>query len=485
MFHEILCLLQTFSVSSLPTPLVVVTPSQTQIVQSSHPTPSEILPQSVVVVPPQASAVDYSGFSSSTPKPQYREAHIPPDPYMDQSVVLHSSIDHSDLSKHSSSQRTTIDLREWLDNPCLAKKDNVYLPGVIKHAEGPDVVVEFEENHRTCYRDVFGESKYSIINNAPPSAASVSVGSQVCVRISDSTAVRVFVEAIVCEKLTNSNPVRYLVRCLTASQSSKEHIVSRADLRLLLPPWWDEINDQPPPSSLNVAIDGHNGTQVVQHGVVTIVPSSTDPNSFYRNVTTSPMHNNATPVSIHSSAALLNGSADELRRRHFDDFGESDDELRREDILFTSDADGGKLSGSSKRSSMQSRGSTSSLAEQGSITPRSQPTTPRYCTICHFVIASLFHCFFIPLLTLNFCRSQAATPHKYNKGDVVSTPSGIRKKFNGKQWRRLCSKDGCTKESQRRGYCSRHLSLKGNSLRPGPSNLPRLTFCINDESSKY
>lgn len=60
---------------------------------------------------------------------------------------------------------------------------------------------------------------------------------------------------------------------------------------------------------------------------------------------------------------------------------------------------------------------------------------------------------------------------KYKKGDVVATSNGIRKKFNGKQWRRLCSKDGCTKESQRRGYCSRHLSQKGKSLRnplPGP-----------------
>lgn len=36
-----------------------------------------------------------------------------------------------------------------------------------------------------------------------------------------------------------------------------------------------------------------------------------------------------------------------------------------------------KLSGSSKRSSMQSRGSTSSLVEQRSITPRSQAATPR------------------------------------------------------------------------------------------------------------
>ena len=66
-------------------------------------------------------------------------------------------------------------------------------------------------------------------------------------------------------------------------------------------------------------------------------------------------------------------------------------------------------------------------------------------------------------------RSQAATPHRYKKGDVVATPSGVRKKFNGKQWRRLCSKEGCSKESQRRGYCSRHLNLKGSCLR-GPTN---------------
>ena len=54
-----------------------------------------------------------------------------------------------------------------------------------------------------------------------------------------------------------------------------------------------------------------------------------------------------------------------------------------------------------------------------------------------------------PCSTPSSPRSLPATPHKYKKGDVVSTPSGIRKKFNGKQWRRLCSKEGCSKESQR------------------------------------
>jgi hypothetical protein len=34
---------------------------------------------------------------------------------------------------------------------------------------------------------------------------------------------------------------------------------------------------------------------------------------------------------------------------------------------------------------------------------------------------------------------------RFKKGEIVTTQGGIRKKFNGKQWRRLCSKEGCNK----------------------------------------
>lgn len=76
-----------------------------------------------------------------------------------------------------------------------------------------------------------------------------------------------------------------------------------------------------------------------------------------------------------------------------------------------------------------------------------------------------------------------AAQQKYKKGDVVCTPTGIRKKFNGKQWRRLCSREGCSKESQRRGYCSRHLSMRtkemeasgGGRERSGASSTGTLT----------
>ena len=50
------------------------------------------------------------------------------------------------------------------------------------------------------------------------------------------------------------------------------------------------------------------------------------------------------------------------------------------------------------------------------------------------------------------------------KGEIIITPEGIKKKFNGKQWRRLCGVDDCWKESQKCGLCSKHL----NSPTPPP-----------------
>lgn len=40
---------------------------------------------------------------------------------------------------------------------------------------------------------------------------------------------------------------------------------------------------------------------------------------------------------------LSNGSMDDLRKRAFDDYGESDDDLRREDILFPDVSHMGKI----------------------------------------------------------------------------------------------------------------------------------------------
>ncbi|PSN51999.1 hypothetical protein C0J52_06119 [Blattella germanica] len=467
---------------------------------------------SVVVMPPQLTAVDYSCMSSAPKHQELQHAqHLPQQNRMSSIGTLvdnigiedpnarptdamgvlrpeggnclpvlaidNSLIGSSRKHVHISGGRLDIDLREWEANRVLAKKDKVYLPGVIERAERTgEVWVKFDYyDELACFTDVLGSGKYDVIGDASPSKGQVTLGARVCVRMNGSpsesqTAHRVFFEGVVYKIITS--PVQFLVK-LIGGQQNLELVVKRADLRLLLPPWWDELesleDDSHPvmanPSSNGRVYQASSNGQLQPTGVLHSHQPSTshpiplqlhhvmptlqpmEPGGYYRSAATSPLHSMTTPVSINStSTALSNGSTDDLRRRQYDDFCESDDDLRKEDILFPLDADGGKLSGSSKRSSMQSRGSTSSLIEQRSITPRSQPATP---------------------------RSQAATPHKYKKGDVVSTPSGIRKKFNGKQWRRLCSKDGCTKESQRRGYCSRHLSLKGSSLRAGPANFPR------------
>nr|CAI5849316.1 unnamed protein product [Callosobruchus analis] len=157
-----------------------------------------------------------------------------------------------------------------------------------------------------------------------------------------------FVEGVVCSIL--EQPVRFVVAVI--GEKSIEVTVKRAELRLLRPPWWDELE---------------NLESVIESAIQPVTTID-----HYRTSQTSPCQLH-TPVSV--CTPLSNG-------RQYDEFCESEDELRQDNITFNPEIDA-KLSGSSKRSSMHSRGSSSS-----SITLRSQPTTP---------------------------RSQAATPHKYKK----------------------------------------------------------------------
>jgi hypothetical protein len=240
------------------------------------------------------------------------------------------------------------------------------------------------------------------------------------------------------------------------TNSGEKKVVKRAELRLILPPWWEELTEQHElsPSTSSIMKVTHMGSIVkgepqgqrvilinkpmdhagaIEHtGAPNITYSSNSGSSsiiksnnnsgtrtfiqqryegptsiqlqqvvptlqahgdeYYRTTATSPFQSSS--IQIHEntsnivelqhgpgmsivSASPLN---DDVYRRHssarqYDDY-ESEDDLRREDISFPMDGDE-KYSGSSKRSSMQSRGSTSSLIEHGSLTPRSQPATPR------------------------------------------------------------------------------------------------------------
>ncbi|XP_028156406.1 putative transcription factor capicua [Ostrinia furnacalis] len=293
-----------------------------------------------------------------------------------------------------------IDLSEWRDHRVLAKQRGIYIPGVIRQADGCKVIVELDgqENDPVEYSDIFGKNKFDVISDASPQMSHLLIGSACVVRTADplrECGPNVFLEGIVCEVLNSPRRIRVQV----TDRECKEMVeVKRADLRLLQPPWADELEDAGSHSVSGMHMM-HSTPRVQMHPAPQ--PFQMGSENFF---TSSPMLGS----NVVTVGALSNGSIDDLRKRTFDDYCESDDDLRREDISFSADPHMG--------------------------------------------------------------QSQAATPHKYKKGDVVSTPTGIRKKFNGKQWRRLCSKDSCTKESQRRGFCSRHLSLRGVTSRS--SNTP-------------
>ncbi|CAF0985970.1 unnamed protein product [Adineta ricciae] len=84
--------------------------------------------------------------------------------------------------------------------------------------------------------------------------------------------------------------------------------------------------------------------------------------------------------------------------------------------------------------------------------------------------------------------SNPSAEKSYRKGDIVVTETHVRKRFNGKQWRRLCSFKNCSKESQRFNFCSRHLSLKekqhNSTLPSSSSSTVPITSCEQTSKEK-
>ena len=55
-------------------------------------------------------------------------------------------------------------------------------------------------------------------------------------------------------------------------------------------------------------------------------------------------------------------------------------------------------------------------------------------------------------------ENEMTLPTTANVGDIMQYNDGTRKKFNGTNWRRLCSKSDCSYYSQSKGLCKPHLA---------------------------
>lgn len=60
---------------------------------------------------------------------------------------------------------------------------------------------------------------------------------------------------------------------------------------------------------------------------------------------------------------------------------------------------------------------------------------------------------------MTYHSNETILPSTANPGDIILLADGIRKKYNGSSWRRLCSKLDCSYYSQSKGLCKPHLAI--------------------------
>ena len=144
-----------------------------------------------------------------------------------------------------------VDLNEWRCHRVLAKTGSRYLTGVIRSGHGhSDVLVQLDGHEQpTLYSDVTRAGKFDVVSDASPSPSQLTLGARVCLRVDDHPQLAVFVEGVICQ--ISSKPIQYLVRTI-GQNPDVERWITRPSLRLLQPPWWEELENGPEPPSAPV-----------------------------------------------------------------------------------------------------------------------------------------------------------------------------------------------------------------------------------------
>lgn len=125
----------------------------------------------------------------------------------------------------------------------MARYNNFYYPGVINKAIKECLFIKLDtESELLKFDNVISCRKYDIVSDASPSLIQININTKVCFRCLDSLNpnqdkyINVFLVGKISQIL--QQPTRFLVE---ESSSKASYIVKRADLRLLKPPWWDEL----------------------------------------------------------------------------------------------------------------------------------------------------------------------------------------------------------------------------------------------------
>ncbi|CAD6193332.1 unnamed protein product [Caenorhabditis auriculariae] len=376
---------------------------------------------------------DEASSSHSAPQPSPIGAFRFPTNLFQNDLLRSLAIQKPLSARCSEESSSSVVLSDWVGHRVLARVPaGTYQQGRVKKVnENRDITIQLDDGRDVRYDNIMIECNWTqIIADQAPSPSDIKCKTIVCVRSPADNSVYRTAELV----SSYGNPSKYVVR---ATSSDSENTVTRASLRLLRPPWYEEL-------ILMQELRTTTNTSASAATTPSILPSPLLPNGNgmlpenlllialqQQQQRFQQLQQTAAAV-VSSQPAPLDGSGGSKKSSAVGSI-DSDEELP----------------GPSQPPSGQQQTEVSPSAEGFQTTPVSRKI------------------FVPPHETSAFDDTSEATSssmfqpqQRYRKGEIVTTQCGIRKKFNGKQWRRLCSKDGCNKESQRRGYCSRHLSLK-------------------------
>ncbi|CAB3400166.1 unnamed protein product [Caenorhabditis bovis] len=405
-------------------------------------------------LPSKATAFrEHHSISNDEPSPSISsQAETPSAPvgaFRFSSGLLNSDLIRSlAIQKPSSPQQDisgTLLLSDWVGHRILARvPPGVYQPGFIKCAtSNKDVIVQFDDGREAKYDDIVSENNWTLII-ADQAPIPIKPKSIVCVRLPLEKAESFFRTA---ELLSSGgNPSKYVVRVTNAECSSS---VSRANLRLLRPPWFEELTQIAlmEEKRRNRSVQTSNGPTSSS-----VLPSPIAPNG---NPPTGPTH-------YVDNILMMAFQQQQQRLQQYQQLQTPSTSIKSNNPGVCSKKSSGVGSvDSDEEQQSTSQPATSEQSATTSAAPRAGLLNPSQDSGIFEDTEPSNSSMFPPISVPPMCTSKTLLDQqRYKKGEIVTTQCGIRKKFNGKQWRRLCSKEGCNKESQRRGYCSRHLSMK-------------------------
>lgn len=147
----------------------------------------------------------------------------------------------TEITTMSLASEQSLDLSKWCNHRVLARQQIIYVAGIIRSVDSLNtILVEFDwpKGTQQSYCDVLGTGRFNIISDANPSVGDISLGTRVVCSLQANHQGHIyFIEGVITQILNDTK--QFVVRTIANNDLTAE----RAQIRLLQPPWWNELNN--------------------------------------------------------------------------------------------------------------------------------------------------------------------------------------------------------------------------------------------------